>query len=141
MAGSKSDAYENDVLRAAVGKATTVITTTPLTDVHVALYTGAAAADGPGTEATGGGYTRQATAAANWADPSGGSMSNSATISFTQFTGAVSGGAAITHFALVRGTGASPAVLYWGDLADATKTFGSGDTASFPAGSLTLTEG
>ncbi len=138
MAGSKSDPYELDVLRAAIGQATSIITTTPLTEVYLALFTGAAAADGTGTEATGGGYARKACKAA-WGTPANGSVSNSSVISFTTFTGSVSAGAPITHFALMTAA-TGGAATYWGELTDATKVFGNGDTAQFPVGALTLTE-
>lgn len=138
MAGSKADVFENDVLKAALGQATTILTTTPAANVYLSLHTGSPAADGPGTEATGGGYARKE-CKASWGTPASGTVSNTGAISFTQFTGAVSGGAAITHFALSFATSGTN-YTYWGDLTDATKTFGNGDTAQFPIGSLTLTE-
>jgi hypothetical protein len=138
MAGSKADAFEIDVLKAATGQATTVLTTTPIT-VYLALFTGSLSGDTPGTEATGGGYARISTAG-KWGTPSAGSVSNTTAISFAAFTGTVSSGSAFTHFGLFDASSAGNA-LYYGDLTDQTKTGGNGDTITFAIGALTLTEG
>jgi hypothetical protein len=138
MAGSKSDAFEIDVLKAALGQATTILTTTVLAEVYLALFTGAAAADGPGTEATGGGYARKG-CKASFPTVTSGTVTNNAAIAFTAFTGSVSAAAPITHFALMTAaTGGS--ALYWGTLTDQTKVFSTGDTANFPIGSISLSE-
>lgn len=136
MAGSFADIFEVDVLKAVLGQATTVLTTTPAASVYLSLHTGAAAADGPGTEATGGSYARKE-CKASWGTPAAGTVSNTGAITFTTFTGAVSASAAITHFALSFASSGTN-YTYWGDLTDATKVFGNGDTASFPIGSLVL---
>jgi hypothetical protein len=137
MAGSKTDAFENDVLLAATGQATTILDTTPITP-YLSLHTGAPAADGPGTEATGGGYARVDTTG-DWDTPTGGSVSNDTAISLAQFTGTVSAGAAFTHFAIYdAATGGN--ALYWGDLTDQTKTGSNGDTITFAVGAITITE-
>lgn len=140
MAGSKSDAWEVEVLKMATGQATSIITTTPITP-YLALFTGTLSADTPGSEATGGGYARISTAG-KWDAPTSGagSVTNSTAISLAAFTGSVSGGAPFTHFGLFDAlTGGNP--LYYGDLTDQTKTGGASDMISFPIGSLTITEG
>lgn len=140
MAGSKSDAWEVEVLKMATGQATSIITTTPITP-YLALFTGSLSADTPGTEATGGGYARVSTAG-KWAAPASGAgtVSNNVAISLAQFSGAVSSGAPFTHFGLFDAlTGGTP--LYYGDLTDQTKTGANGDTINFAPGALTITEG
>lgn len=140
MAGSKSDAWEADVLKMATGQASSIVPTTPITP-YLALFTGTLTADGPGTEATGGGYARVSTAG-KWAAPTSGAgtVSNNVAISLAQFSGVVSGGAPFTHFGLFDAlTGGNP--LYYGDLTDQTKTGAGGDTINFAIGALTITEG
>jgi hypothetical protein len=51
--GSKSDAYEVDVLKATTGQATTILTTTPLANIYCGLFTVTPADSGGGTEAVG----------------------------------------------------------------------------------------
>lgn len=138
MAGSKSDAFELEVLRLATGQTTTTYTTTPIVP-YLALFTGTLSGDTPGTEATGGGYARIVTTS-KWAAPSGGSVTTNATITFATFSGTVSSGAAFTHFGLFTAVTGGTA-LYYGDLTDQTKTGGNGDTISFASGAITLTEG
>jgi len=139
MAGSKSDAWEVEVLKMATGQASSIITTTPITP-YLALFTGTLTADTPGTEATGGGYARISTAG-KWAAPTSGAgtVSNNAAIDFAAFTGSVAAGAAFTHFGLFDAlTGGN--ALYYGDLTDQTKTGANGDTITFAIGALTITE-
>lgn len=138
MAGSKSDAFELEVLRLATGQATTTYTTTPIVP-YLALFTGTLTGDTPGTEATGGGYARIITTG-KWGTPASGSVTNSGAISFAAFSGTVSSGAAFTHFGLFTHVSAGIA-LYYGDLTDVTKTGGNGDTITFAISALTLTEG
>lgn len=139
MAGSKADAWEVEVLKMATGQATSIITTTPITP-YLALFTGSLSADTPGTEATGGGYARISTAG-KWAAPTSGAgtVTNNAAITLAAFTGSVSAGAAFTHFGLFDAlTGGN--ALYYGDLTDQSKTGASGDTITFAASALTITE-
>jgi hypothetical protein len=137
MAGSKTDIYENDVLKATTGQATTILTTTPITP-WLALYTVAPTDSTTGTEATGGGYARVSTAS-KWGTPSAGSVSNTTAISLAQFSGTVSSGSAFVAFAICDASTAGNQLMY-GDLTDATKTGSSGDTITFAIGALTLTE-
>ena len=140
MSGSKSDAYEVEVLKIATGQATTIVATTPITP-YLALFTGTLTGDGPGAEAVGGGYAR-VTTAGKWAAPisGAGTVTNNAAINFAAFSGTVSAGADFTHFGLFDAlTGGN--ALYYGDLTDQTKDGGTGDTITFVPASLVLTEG
>lgn len=132
--GSKSDAFEIDVLKAATGQATTILTTTPLTNVYLALFTATPTDSTGGTEVTGGSYARVQTVG-KWAAPSAGSVTTNAVITFPTASadwGTITGAALMT--ASTAGT-----VMYWGALT-ASKVVSSGDTFSIAAGSLTLTE-
>ena len=140
IAGSKSDAFEVEVLKLATGQATGIYTTTPIVP-FLALFTGTLSGDTPGTECTGGGYARIVTTG-KWGAPTSGAgtVSNSGAITFAQFTGSVSAGAAVTHFGLATDVSAG-SFLYYGDLTDPSKVFGNLDSANFPTGSIILTEG
>lgn len=139
MAGSKADAFENEVLKIATGQSTGLTGLSGTITPYLALFTGTLSGDTPGTEATGGGYARVSTAG-KWAAPSGGSVTTNAVVSFTAFSGSVSSGAAFTHFGLLDASSGGTA-LYYGDLTDQTKTGSNGDTITFASGALTLTEG
>lgn len=138
MAGSKADAFENAVLKIATGQSSGLTGLSGTITPYVALFTGSLSGDTPGTEATGGGYAR-ITSAGAWGTPSGGSVSNTTAISFAQFSGTVSSGAAFTHFGIFDAVTTGNA-LYYGDLTDTTKTGSNGDTITFAIGALTLTE-
>jgi hypothetical protein len=137
IAGSWSDAFENEVLKIITGQATSIVTTTPLT-VYLALFTGTLSGDTPGSEATGGGYGRVSTSG-KWGAPSGGVVLNNAIISLAQFSGSVSAGGAFTHFGLFDASSGGNALCY-GDLSDTSKTGGNGDTISFAVGALSLAQ-
>ncbi len=77
MAGGKRTTYANDLLLAATGQATTILSTTPLAHVYLALYTVTPSAAGGGTECSGGGYARIDTVG-KWGTPSAGSVTNNA---------------------------------------------------------------
>jgi hypothetical protein len=127
---SKSDYAENKINELLVGK-TAFATPT----AYVALFTAAPSDSGGGTEVTGGSYARKSTAGADWAASSGGSIQNANAITFVTATGSWG---TVTHFgvfdALTTGN-----LLFWAVLT-ASKTVGSGDTASFAAGALVHTE-
>ncbi len=133
--GSKTDAFENAVLNIATGQAHGL--TLPITP-YVGLLTVAPTDSTAGTEATGGGYAR-VDSSGKWGAPSGGAVSNNATISFAQFSGSVSAGAAFVAFGIYTASSGGT-MLYWGALDDITKTGGNGDTISIASGALTLTE-
>lgn len=132
--GSKSDVYEIDVLKATTGQATTLLSTTPLANVYLALFTTAPTDSSAGTEVTGGSYAR-IDSKGKWAVPAAGSVSTNAVCTFP--TATVDWGT-ITSFAVMTAvTGGSQ--LMWGTLT-ANKPVNAGDTASFASGALTLTE-
>ena len=79
--GSKSDVYEIDVLKATTGQATTILTTTPLAAVWIALFTADPTDSTGGTEVTGGAYAR-VDSKGKWAVPAAGSVANNAVITF-----------------------------------------------------------
>jgi hypothetical protein len=134
MPGSKSDVYEIDILKATTGQATTILTTTPLTGVWLALFTAAPSDSTAGTEVTGGSYARH-DSKTKWAVPSAGSVSNNAVCTFP--TASADWGTIVAFAIMSASTGGS--MLMWGTLT-ANKVVNNGDTASFAASSLTLTE-
>ena len=127
---SKTDFLENKVLDAVTGK-----TAFGTITCRVALFTAAPSDAGGGTEVTGGSYARVTTAGADWNAAASGSVTNANAITFP--TASASWGT-ITHFALMdAATGGN--MLRWAALGT-SKAVGNGDTASFAAGALTLTE-
>lgn len=108
------------------------------TTLAVGLFTAAPSDSGGGTEVSGNGYARATLNPldANWAAPTGGNglTSNSGAVSFATPSGSWG---AVTHFAIFDNTSGGN-LLFWGTLTIA-KTINSGDTVSFPAGSLTIT--
>lgn len=133
MAGSKTDVYEVDVLKAVTGQATSILTTTPITP-YVALFTVAPSDSSTGTEATGGSYAR-VSSAGKWAVPAAGSVANNALVTFP--TATVSWGTVVSFAIMDALTNGN--MLMWGDLT-ASKAIGIGDIAEFAASALTLTE-
>lgn len=131
--GSKSDAYENDVLRATTGQTTTVLTTTPITP-YIALFTTAPTDSSAGTEVSGGSYARH-NSSGKWAAPSGGSVSTNAVCTFP--TASASWGTVVAFGIMTASSGGT--LLMWGALTT-SKAVNNGDTASFASGALTLTE-
>lgn len=108
------------------------------TVLAVGLFTAAPSDSGGGTEVSGGSYARATLNPldANWAAPAGGNgvTSNSSTITFATPT---ANWGTVTHFAVFDAASAGN-MLFWGSLT-VTKTINSGDTVTFPAGSLTFT--
>lgn len=131
--GSKSDAYEVDVLKATTGQATTILTTTPITP-YIALYTVAPTDSTNGTEVTGGSYAR-VSSAAKWATPSAGSVATNAVITFP--TATADWGTVVAFRIMDAASAGNP--LMWGALTT-SKVIANGDTASWASGSLVLTE-
>lgn len=127
---SKSDFLENKLLDHQLGKTAYTMPT-----VYVGLFTAAPSDTGGGTEVTGGSYARKSTAGTDWNAASGGSSSNANAITFV--TASASWGT-VTHFGLFDAASAGN-LLRWNALT-ASKTIGSGDTASFAAGALVCTE-
>lgn len=152
MAGSKSNVFEIDLLKAVTGQSpagpfgSTVITP------YMALFTVLPTESSAGTEASFGGYAR-VDSSGLWAAPSGGSVSTNAVVSFPAKTD--SGTVTIVGWALMSGdTPGGPAghgagfagqIIYYSDLRDSgggvvTKTLGMGDILQFAAGNITITE-
>lgn len=133
MAGSKSDYLENAILDLILGG---TALSAPAT-VYVALFTAAPSDSGGGTEVSGGSYVRKSVTnnSTNWPAASGGSKSNGTAITFA--TATASWGTVVAFGIFDASSGGN--LLYWADLT-ASKTVGSGDTASFAVGALTVTE-
>src|SRR5215213_2680357 len=99
--GSKSDALEADILKAVTGQATTLLTTTPLTNVYMSLFTVTPSDSAAGTEVTGGSYARVQTVG-KWGAPSGTTqVANNAVITFPTATADwAAGGTQVVAFGL-----------------------------------------
>jgi len=141
MAGSKSDAYEVDLLKAVTGQATTLITTTPLAAVWVALFTVAPTDSTGGTEVpAANGYAR-VDSKGKWAVPTSGapgSVATNAIVTYAQASADWAAGANVVAFAIMTASTAG-SMLMWGTLT-ASKPVLNGDTPSFASGALILTE-
>jgi len=131
MAG-KSSYLEAKLIDHTTGK-----TSYTMPSVWVGLYTAAPTDAGGGTEVSGGSYARKATAGTDWNAASGNpaSTTNANALSFA--TASASWGT-VTHFGLFDAASAGN-LLRWAALGT-SKTVSSGDTASFAAGALTITE-
>lgn len=100
---------------------------------YIALYTAAPSDAGGGTEVSGGSYAR-VDANAKFGSASGPNMATDGAITFPAATASWG---TVTHFGVFDAS-TSGNLLVWGALS-ASKAVGSGDTASFAIGSLTLT--
>lgn len=133
MAGSATDAFELDILKALTGQATSILTTTPLTNVYVALVTTASTDATGGTEVTGGSYAR-VQSVGKWGVPSAGSVANNAAITLPAPT--ANWGSVVGFELWTAVTGGTR--IHWGDLT-ASKTINSGDQApTFAIGALVI---
>lgn len=105
--------------------------------VYIALYTVTPSDSGGGTEVTGGSYARASVTnnATNWPSASAGSKANGADISFP--TATASWGTIVAY--QIMDASSSGNALFWGDVTP-NKAIGSGDTAKFAIGSITITE-
>lgn len=132
--GSKSDAFEIDILKAVTAQTTTILTTTALANVYVALYTVNPTDSTAGTEVSGGSYAR-VQSKTKWAVPSAGSVSTNADLVWPTAT---ADWGTITGFAIMDSlTGGN--MMYWGAL-NASKVVSSGDTFSILSGNLSISE-
>lgn len=127
---AKSEFLNQSVLNAVLRN---VSYTSPAT-VYCALNTTTSTPTVPGTEDADANYARIAT---TFAAPSGSSVSNSGVLNFYG-AGRAAGSATIVEAAIYDALAAGNE-LYYGSLAVA-KLVGTGDTASFSASSLTVTE-
>ena len=133
MSGFSQD-YEITMLEAAVGKS-------PEAERWVALTTTAPTKSAAGTAATYTGYARVKTTHTAWKDAVGGEPSeidNESTLTFAECTGSTSTVKYFEIWTSLSGTSATERVG-WGELS-VEKTISSGDTASFAAGELKLTQ-
>lgn len=117
----------------------TTFTANPGGVIYVSLHTGSPGADGQtANEVSGGSYARKATAATDWnagtnADPS--VVTNANAITFVTATGSWG---TITHFGLWNhATGTATTNFVGAAALTASQAVASGNTVSFPAGSLT----
>jgi hypothetical protein len=135
--GSKSDAWEVDVLKMVTGQASTLITSTAFTTVPVKLFTANPTDSSNGTEVTGGSYA-QVDSKSKWAAPTSGAgtCATNAVLTYPTASADWSSGSAVTGFAVCNST---PVQLMWGALTT-SKTVLNGDTPSFASGALVLTE-
>jgi hypothetical protein len=134
MAGSVTDAYEADMLKAITGQATTILTTTPLSNVYCALVTTSSSDSAAGTEVSGGSYARVQTVG-KWGSPTGTTtIANSSAITFPSPT--ANWGTVVAFELWTASSGGTR--IAWGDLT-ASKTINNGDAApSFGIGALTI---
>lgn len=139
MPGSKSDYLEKAILNFLLGDGTLAKPAT----VYVALSTAAysdAATGAAMTEVSGGAYARVAVTnnATNWPAATGASPAQKQNgVSITFPTATAAWGTVAAFYIVDAGTGGN--VLYGGDLTTA-KAIASGDTATFAANSITITE-
>ncbi len=98
--------------------------------VYLALYTANPTSADSGTEVSGGSYARQSVA---FASPSGGSTSNTGTLTFPQASGSWG---TITHFG-IRDALTTGNLMYFGALA-VSKTVSSGDTVQVAISALSI---
>jgi hypothetical protein len=133
MAGSKSDFLENELLDHVLGNAAY---SAPAT-VYVALYTAAPTDAGGGTPVSGGSYARKDVTnnATNWPAAAAGVKSNGTTITFATATANWGTIVAVGIFDAVTGGN----LLYWATLTNSRTVF-NGDTVSFAAGDIVVTE-
>lgn len=134
MAGSLTDAFEIDILKAITGQATSILSTTPLTNVFVGLTTTMPTDSAAGAEVTGGSYARVQTVG-KWATPAAGAVSTNAAVTFPAPT--ANWGTVVGFELWTASSGGTR--LGWGDLT-ASKTINNGDQAPvFNSGALTVT--
>lgn len=137
MASGKSDYLEDKILDLVLGG----VAYTPPATVYIALSTAAYSSAATGvslTEVTGDGYSRAAAPndATTWAAASGGSKSNTASITYTP-AGASGWGTVVSFYVCDLAAGGN--VLYGGDLTT-PRVVASGDTPVFQPGTLVFTE-
>ena len=129
---SLTDAVEIDLLKAFVGKATTIFAITVITP-HVALYTTAPTESAVGTEVAGSSYARQSTPSATWPTPSAGSVANTTAVLFPAATGS---GYTVVGAALCDALSAGNILRFQ---AFTGIVIGVGDQLNFPIGAITFT--
>lgn len=137
MAGSKSNYLENKILDAVLGGPTFALPANVWMALSTAAYSEAATGASMTEVPSAGAYVRVQIAnnATNWPAAVSGSKANGVAIIFPTATAAWG---TVLSFYIVDAASAGN-VLYGGDLA-VGRAIATGDTASFAAGSLTITE-
>jgi hypothetical protein len=132
--GSLTDGAEVDVLKMLTAQATTIFSTTALTNLYARLTTTTPTDSAAGTEVTTGvGYAAVQTKT-KWGTPSAGSVSNSAIIDFGTATGSWG---TVVGIELWDAASAGNRIA-WGALTT-SKAPTNGDPVSFAIGTLTMT--
>lgn len=127
---AKSYSFDNEILNYWLrNQAQTIV---PVATVYAALYTVAPTQSGGGTEVSGGSYARTAV---TFGAPSNGVSTNSAPVTFPAAT---AGWGIVVAVAIFDNT-VGGNMLYYGTLGT-SKQVDNGDTASFAATSLSITE-
>jgi hypothetical protein len=124
---SKTNFHEDAVLNTARG--TNLTAWTPYVGLLTAVTDGEASSF---TEVSGNAYARQSV---TFGAPSGGSMSNSALVTFPTPTGSWG---TVTHFIVADAVSAGNA-RYWGPLGQ-SETINTGNVVTIPVGNLTISE-
>jgi hypothetical protein len=117
----------NAILAASSGQAAYVAPTTP---IMVALVTTTGTATGPGTEVSGGSYSRKSI---TFSPPAGGSITSNVALTYSNMPACTVTG--VDEWDSAAGT----PVRRWFGALSAAKTVNSGDTFSIAAGSYTKT--
>lgn len=146
MAGSKSDFLEAAILNHILGGSTGGEAYTAPANVFIALFTDSntAAQRDAGTvtevSTSGTGYGRVSVAntTAQWAHVTAAATNTKTNANAINFNAATTSWGTITAFGIYDATTAGN-LLFWGDLS-ASKLVGAGDTVSFAAGAITVTE-
>ena len=133
----KGNFLRNEIL---AGKLGTGTITEPAT-LSVALYTSDPTAADTGTEVTGGGYARAATATDGtvWSADDADTWSNDVEIAFPVSTGAWSSSASITH-AAIRDASTAGNLLWFGALTTPRTVTAAGVTLRIAVGEITISE-
>lgn len=145
MAGSKSNAFESNVLNYWLGKS---FTSTAPANVFVRLYNSTltdavtGATDRVGTTAAADNYADVSVtnSSASWTNStSGGTKTNKVTITFT--TSASTGWGTVRSFALLtsNSTTSTTNVMYWGDLT-VSQAVSAGNVVRFTTGAIVVSE-
>jgi len=148
MAGSMTDVWEAKFLDL-IFKNTAASATTPAglhtTNVWIALFTAAPtdATGVTGTEVTGGSYARVAVVrtGAGWNAATGTAPTLTDNTNIITFATASANWGTVVAFGICNSLAGSLAtdLIYWGDLST-SKTISNGDTATFAAGAIDITQ-
>lgn len=139
MAGSMTDVFEKKILDHIFRSAALGL---DATNVWVGLFTGAPSDSAAGTEVTGGSYARAATnrttGSTVWNAATGNTPSLTDNAGIITFPTATANWGTVTHFGIFDAA-TSGTLMYWADL-PTSKVVNNGDTASFAAGAIDVTQ-